>query len=69
MNKFILGAAFGAVVGYCAYKMRERGCFADVQDDMRDMVSKAKKKTKDAIQFGKNEVEYAGEKIENRMND
>lgn len=64
MSRMILGLAIGATAGYMARKMYEQGYFDQAGDDLDKFVSKAKKKTKDVLDKGENQVEYMKDRAE-----
>ncbi len=60
----VLGAAVGITLGCLAKAAYERGYFDSVSDSMHDFAFKTKKKIKNAVDTGKNEMEYLKEKAE-----
>ncbi len=68
MKKIVLGTALGATVGIalaCLAKAAyERGYFDSVSDSMHNFAFKTKKKFKNAVDTGKNEIEYLQDKAE-----
>ncbi|MDR2918846.1 MAG: hypothetical protein LBV72_05725 [Tannerella sp.] len=67
MNKFVMGVALGAAIGYIASRMREQGFFEEACDSFNDFASKTKKKAKDIIDQGVNELEYVKDRAEYKM--
>jgi len=63
MNKVIIGAIIGVAAGYAVSKMNNKGQFDHMGENLNKMTSKAKKKIKDVMDSGKNQVEYLGDRI------
>ncbi len=67
MKKLIIGLAL-AGAGMYLYKLKQQGKLDDVCDDMHMMKRRLRKKIKNAVAVGKNEMEYlresAGEAID-----
>jgi len=71
MKRMFLGAAIGAAVGitlgYLARMAYEKGYFDELSDNMHEFAFKAKKKFKDAVDTGQNQVEYLKDRAEYEM--
>lgn len=64
MKNLLIGMAIGAVAGCAIRKMAEEGKFHWMHEDLSQLADKAKKKTKDFVDNGKNQVEYVSDRIE-----
>lgn len=64
MNKFVVGTAIGAAIGYVIARMQERGYFEEMSNDMNEFTSKAKREVKNAVDKGANKLEYAKDRVE-----
>ncbi len=71
MKKMILGTTLGAAVGitlgYLARMAYEKGYFDQVSDNMHEFAFNAKKKFKNAVDVGQNEMEYLKDRAEYEM--
>lgn len=70
MKDLIVGIAVGVVIGYLARISQENYICTGkhLNDDMNELASKAKYKIKDAIDKGKNKVEYLKDRAEYEIN-
>lgn len=64
MKNVLLGLAVGVVVGYVLRRMEDQGQFEALEDDFHGCMDKAKKKVKDVVDTGKNQVEYVRDRVE-----
>lgn len=64
MKKVVLGAALGIGVIYLAKRLYDTGYMEQLSDNMRLMGMRAKKKAKNALDVGQNEMEYIRERAE-----
>jgi len=68
MKKVVLGTLLGVGAAYVYHHMKENGQLDKLADEVNDFTSKTKKKIKDTIDAGVNEVEYvkdrAGYKVD-----
>ena len=67
MNKFIMGIALGTAIGYIASRMQEQGFFDEVSDGFNEFASRTKKKAKNIIDQGVNELEYVKDRAEYKV--
>lgn len=68
LNKLIIGAALGIAAGYAIARMQEKGLFEEVCDEANDLFSKTKKKVKDVVDMGENQLEYAKDRLQYKAN-
>jgi len=68
MKDLIVGLAVGAVFGYLARASQERCTIDQLNDNVNEFAGKAKNKIKDAIDKGKNKVEYLKDRAEYELN-
>jgi len=68
MKDLIVGLAVGAVFGYIMRASQERCSVDHLNDNVNEFASKAKNKIKDAIDIGKNKVEYLKDRAEYELN-
>jgi len=70
MKDLIVGLAVGIVIGYLARISQENYICTggDLNDDLNDFSSRAKNKIKDAVDKGKNKVEYLKDRAEYELN-
>lgn len=64
LSKFLLGAAVGLAAGCAIAHLYEKGYFDGTCDQMNDLTLKTKKKMKDIVDMGENQLEYAKERIQ-----
>ena len=71
MKNVLFGLAVGVVVGYVLRRMEDQGQFECLENELHGLTDKAKKKVKDVVDTGKNQVEYVKEKeaITKKVND
>ena len=62
MKKLLIGAAAGIGLALVIYKLAESGKLDCVCDDLNKLSGQAKKKIKDGIDVGKNQLEYLKER-------
>ena len=58
MNNILFGLAVGVVVGYILRRMEDQRQFECLENELHGLTDKAKKKVKDVVNTGKNQVEY-----------
>ena len=64
MKNVLFGLAVGVVVGYVLRRMEDQGQFECLENGLTD---KAKKKVKDVVDTGKNQVEYVKDRVEHMV--
>lgn len=67
MNKFVMGVALGTAIGYVASRMQEQGFFEEVSEGFNEFASRTKKKAKNIIDQGVNELEYVKDQAEYKV--
>lgn len=63
--KVLLGLSAGVVIGYALRKMKDQGQFDAWEDKVGEYADKAKKKVKNVVDSGKNQMEYVKDRVEN----
>ena len=61
------GLAVGVVVGYVLRRMEDQGQFECLENELHGLTDKAKKKVKDVVDTGKNQVEYVKDRVEHMV--
>lgn len=64
MKDALLGVAFGFVIGYLTRRMVDQGKFDCMCDDVSVLADKTKKRIKDVVDTGKNQMEYIKDRME-----
>jgi len=64
LSKFLMGAAVGLAAGCAIAHLYQKGYFDGACDQMNDLTLKTKKKMKDMVDLGENQLEYAKERIQ-----
>ena len=64
MKNVLFGLAVGVVVGYVLRRMEDQGQFECLENELHGLTDKAKKKVKDVVDTGKNQVEYVKDRVE-----
>lgn len=69
MKNVLFGLTVGVVIGYALRRMEDQGQFDALGDKLGQFADKAKKKVKNVVDTGKNQVEYAKDRIESYADD
>lgn len=69
MKDALLGVAVGFVIGYLTRRMVDQGKFDCLCNDMSELADRTKKTLKDAVDLGKNQVEYIKDRVEHTVVD
>lgn len=69
MKNVLFGLTVGVVIGYALRRMEDQGQFDTLGDKLGQFADKAKKKVKNAVDTGKNQVEYAKDRVESYADD
>ena len=56
MKNVLFGLAVGVVVGYVLRRMEDQGQFECLENELHGLTDKAKKKVKDVVDTGKNQM-------------
>ena len=64
MKNVLFGLAVGVVVGYVLRRMEQFEC---LENELHGLTDKAKKKVKDVVDTGKNQVEYVKDRVEHMV--
>lgn len=64
MKSVLFGLSAGVVIGYVLRKMKDQGQFDAWEDKMGEYADKAKKKVKNVVDAGKNQMEYVKDRVE-----
>ena len=67
MKNVLFGLAVGVVVGYVLRRMEDQGQFECLENELLGLTDKAKKKVKDVVDTGKNQVEYVKDRVEHMV--
>ena len=67
MKNVLFGLAVGVVVGYVLRRMEDQGQFECLENELHGLTDKAKKKVKDVVDTGKNQVEYVKDRVEHMV--
>lgn len=67
MKNVLLGVAAGTVIGYLIRRMVEQGKFDSLFYDADQLMDKAKWQAKNAIDKGRNQVEYVKDRVESAV--
>lgn len=67
MKNVLFGLAIGVVVGYVFRRMEDQGQFKCLENELYGLTDKAKKKVKDVVDTGKNQVEYIKDRVEHMV--
>lgn len=65
MKNALLGLAAGTVIGYLIRRMVEQGKFDSLFYNADQLMAKAKWQAKNAVDRGRNQVEYVKDQVEN----
>lgn len=64
MKNVLFGLTVGAVIGYVLRRMEDQGQFDSLENKLGEYADKAKKKVKNAVDSGKNQMEYVKDRVE-----
>lgn len=64
MKSVLFGLSAGVALGYVLRKMKDQGQFDAWEDKMGEYADKAKKKVKNVVDAGKNQMEYVKDRVE-----
>ena len=67
MKNVLFGLAVGVVVGYVLRRMEDQGQFECLENELHGLTDKAKKKVKDVVDTGINQVEYVKDRVEHMV--
>lgn len=68
MKNVLFGLTVGVVIGYVLRRMEDQGQFDAWENKLGEYADKAKKKMKNAVDTGKNQLEYAKDRVESYGN-